>query len=260
MKKRVLFGCRANLDQAAQAAALGFDFFEAPVSSLRPDADDTVFAELRAWFGKPVCRPQVFHDIMPPGLPVLGKDIPYAQNRRWVRRVIQRAKRLGGKLVVLHSPQARQIPPDLDPAHTRAQLSGFIRVLGEYAAKSRMLVALDPLPESQANAITSLAEAAALAEEAGIEQLRIALDISFGIESPEGVLTTPEGRERLSYIRVCLPDAEADVLARCALTPLFRSLKQVGFTGRVCLVLPGDALLAPSPDCGARLRSEWQHS
>jgi D-psicose/D-tagatose/L-ribulose 3-epimerase len=260
VKRKVLFGCRANLEQAADAAALGFDFFEAQVSSLQPGAPDDVFAALRASFGKPTCRPQVFHDLMPPHLPVLGKEIPYAENRRWVRRAIQRAKRLGGKLVVLHSPSARRTPRDLDARHVRTQLRGFVRVLGEYAAKSRVHVALDPLPRPTGNVITSLAEAAALTEEMGIDYLCIALDVSFGSESPESVLASRKGQERLRYVRLCLPEAEPDVLQRCAPAPLFRSLKHAGFTGRICLVMPGSDLLVPSRDFTTWLRTEWSRA
>ncbi len=120
-----------------------------------------------------------------------------------------------------------------------------------------MHVAIDPLPTSMTDSIVTAAEAAAVAEESGFDSIRIALDVRFGSESPEGVLVTRRGQKRLSYIRIHLPDSEPDVIHRCAIAPLFTSLKQIGFVGRVCLLLPNGRPLAPSPDFCVWMRKEW---
>ena len=258
--KRISFGCRAKLDDASKVAELGFDFFEATVSLLIPGEDDAAFADLHASLGKLVRKPEVFHDIMPPDMPILGDDIPYARNRRWIRRVIRRAKRLGGKLIVVHSPGVRHCPPEVDPQRANIQFSGFVRVLGEYAAKARVHAAIDPLPPGVAGVAASTAEVAALATESESASIRMALDIWFGCGTPQSVTVSRAGASRLSYVRIHLPSNCPNVMQRCAINPLFRSLKQAGFTGRVCLLPPDGELLAPSPEYAAWLRSEWIRS
>lgn len=112
--------------------------------------------------------------LLPPEMKIVGEEVDHHAIRNYLTNVMQRAGRIGTKIVAFGSGQARQVPDGFDPARAKRQIIDFFALAAPLARENGVTIATESLNRSQCNMLNSLNEVASIVREVdhvGVKQL-----------------------------------------------------------------------------------------
>ena len=133
---------------------LGFDYFEPPVYE---EIDDQKFSILTKNIEQFNLKPEVFNCFLPASLPIVGPNVEQANIYKYLNKVLPRIKSLGGKIVVLGSGKARNIPHDYLLKTAKRQFLNFLDMATEVAG-DKVKIVIEPLCKKQTNLLNYVTE------------------------------------------------------------------------------------------------------
>jgi sugar phosphate isomerase/epimerase len=169
-------GCCCSLDQAEVAHAAGFDYLECTLTSLLPEADEAIFAPIRARYQAAPLPVRTCNVFLPSDLKVVGTQVDEARLRRYVETALARAQQVGIRLAVFGSGTARMVPDGFGRDAAQAQLVRFLQGVAEVAAETGITIAIEPLNRKESNILNSVGEAVALAQQVDRPSIRVLAD------------------------------------------------------------------------------------
>ena len=224
-----------GLNRAPAAVACGLDYLEANVSSfLVPEQPDSVFAAQRKMadtLGLPIYSANGF---FPRDILVVGPDADLERAGRYAEVAIRRAAEAGIKILVLGSSRSRTIPEDFPREEAEDQFLSLLNNMVPVAEECDVIVAIEPLQESETNFIDTVEEGAEMARKTGSPHICVIADIFHMMrvgETPSGILAAAD---KLVHCHIAeVGDRTAPGVAGDDFTPYFRALKKIGYTGRI---------------------------
>ena len=259
----MLLGCCAPMEMYGQIAAAGYDYIELPGFQLAAarEAEIDSLAEEIYRTDVPALRLNAYCSGSPA---ICGPAFDAAEARRYARKLAGRAARLGIETLGIGAPAARRLPYGFDRALADNQCKEFLTVTCEEAAEYGIDVLFEALEPGCCNFINDTSAAAAMAEELGIPNLHLVLDLYHmknngeswddvpryaGIFTHAHLSTTLEGGRRGLY----LPSSEEDA-AECRAA--FEALRAAGYDDTVSIE-PDSVRLTPeaAAGCLALMRS-----
>jgi len=169
------FGICTGLSGAAEAAKLGFDYLELPVSGIAALSDDAFEAQKKALLALGLPCP-CFNLLFPGDMALLDPALDFAVMENYLHGAFARLRALGGALVVFGSGRSRMRPDGMSYGEAFRRLAEVTRRVGEVARQYGLVIAIEPLNRSETNMICSLAEGAALAAAANHSQVTLLAD------------------------------------------------------------------------------------
>jgi len=145
-----------------EMAALGFDYVElslAEVAAL-PEAD---FAELADWVDAAGVRVYACRDMLPDDLAVTGPGVNATALHGYLKHALDRAGRLGVKVVALDAAKSRGVCDDGDFPFAWRQLGNFLRLCQGHARECGVTVCLEPLRKADCSLMNLVSEATLIA-------------------------------------------------------------------------------------------------
>lgn len=143
-------------------AALGFDYAELSLSALAalPESDFAALADYVDGAGICVyaCR-----DMLPDDLPITGAGVNATALHGYLNHALNRARRLGVKVVALDAAQSRTVAADGDFPFAWRQLGNFLRLCQGHARECGVTVALEPLRKADCSLLNLVSEATLIA-------------------------------------------------------------------------------------------------
>jgi sugar phosphate isomerase/epimerase len=222
------FGCCGSMISPTQdpvgieiietLAESGFDYIEL---SLRDNMDlsEAAFLSLLRRIERSGIRCEVCNNFFPTRIRLTGPTADVSSALDYAEKAMERAARLGARIIVFGSSGARNIPHGF--AHERAwgQLAEFLVRLGPLAEKCGMAIAVEPINASESNIINLACEGLRIVKEVNHPNIQLLIDfyhLTAEKEDPEIVLKAgslirhvhfaePEGRifpkvEKESYV------------------------------------------------------------
>jgi sugar phosphate isomerase/epimerase len=168
----------------------------------------------------------------------------------YLAELARAAADLGGDILVLGSPQQRNIPE----GYTRAQAEDFaLDTLGHCLPaleQSRVSLCLEPLTAAETNFMTTAAEAVAIARRLAHPFVKLHLDVkAMSAEAQPTPDVIRANREFLHHFHANDPNRRGPGFGATDFKPIFQALRDVNYTGWVSVEVFD---YSPDPDTIAR--------
>ncbi|MCL4858088.1 MAG: sugar phosphate isomerase/epimerase [Caldilineaceae bacterium] len=229
----MLFGCCGSLEQAEAAHTAGFDFLEATVVSLIPEADETAFAPILERYRALPLPVRACNVFLPGDLKLTGPAVDLARARRYVETALPRARQIGAEVVVFGSGVARMIPDGFPRDEALAQLAAFLDMVADVASAAGVTIAIEPLNRKESNVINSVAEGVALAQRVNRAPIRVLADFYHMDEEGEPLSEISRHGEWLAHIHVADTGRLAPGTGGYPYATFVEELRRIGYGGMV---------------------------
>lgn len=244
----------------AIADAAGFDYLEPSVTGmLQPERLASEFMPpLTAQFEAARLRPECYNLLLPGDLKIVGPATEIPRQDAYLEAAFQRAKLLGGEIVVFGSGGARRIPEGWPREDAHSQILDFLSRCGAVASAHEMMLAIEPLNTAECNFINSVAEAAALAEALGHPAVGVLSDLYHITHDGQSYEETRQAMPWLRHVHVAglgrrAPGADDYAYLR----GYFAVLKEAGYAGRISIEATWEDLGSQAQAAGQVLRKAW---
>ena len=228
------FGICADLRGAKEVAQAGFDYIEGGLSGLAA-LDEGTYGEIVRAVEESGLRAEAFNVMLPGTQRLTGPVADLYAAKAYLAPALQRAARLGARVIVFGSGGARGVPEGWPMDQAFAQLVDFLRLAGPMAAQHGIAIAVEPLRPQECNIINTVTEGLALARAAAQPNVGTLADWYHMTEQSEGVQGMLDAGPALLHCHIAapgnrrypLPGDGADYSA------FFGALRAIGYAGRV---------------------------
>lgn len=221
-----------SVENAAAAAAMGYDYLEVNASALARLSEEEFQAELVRiqGCGLPAeCANVLFGDIQL----LTGKDLGRVE--AYLSGALGRLARLGVKVVVFGSGGARRKPEGMPFAEGWRRLRDVVRAIGSAADAFGMQVAIEPLCRQETNMVNTVTEGAALAAAVNLSNVWVLAD-SYHMFKDGEPLENLRTVGRLSHVHAALRDGRRyPTYAEGQLSLFMDELRKIGYDGRITI-------------------------
>ncbi len=226
-------GSDDTVEDVADLARRGFQYFEPDASVLRVDEGPTAYFATRRVLRRAALVPEVMGGLVPDRLPVLGDDARWQEVERHLSVLLERAREVGVTTVVLDSVEARRVPEGYPRDEALQQLRYLLGLAADYAGT--LTLAVLPLPRHPSSLLNSVAETVEMIIELGRPELHLCLeatDIGPDGEPWEGVAGAID---LLAHVRWSDPNLRNSPAMQEKLDAVVEALAGVGYDGRFSL-------------------------
>lgn len=171
----IRIGLRTPFEFVPEAAGLGFDYLELPLTRIAALTDDE-FEELTAYIEAAGINIEAMYDMLPANLRVNGNDVRARLQHEYLEKAFYRARRLGAQIIAFDAPEARNVPAAFDFAMARRQTGNFLRIVQGHAVNLGLQVAVQNYRHAQCNLINTVSESALMAALLQLSQVGVLAD------------------------------------------------------------------------------------
>jgi len=137
---------------------------------------------------------------------------------------------LGGKVLVLGSPQQRNVPPEMSAAEALDNATEVLKAVVPTLCDTDTRIALEPLGPAEGNFLNTAAEARALADRFQFDSIGVHLDVkamsSEAIPIPQIIAETAD---HLLHFHANDPNRRGPGMGEVAFEPIFQALREIGY-------------------------------
>jgi sugar phosphate isomerase/epimerase len=217
--------------------AVGFVYIEEAVTRiLSPDIPEDTFRLRLQQIRKLKCKLENCNSFFPPTMKLVGPTVDENQVLTYVEKVMQRAKIVGIKMIVLGSGPARRIPDGLNNDSVRAQFVVLCRRMAVIAAKYNCTIAIENLNTTETNFVTTLAEANGIVNAVHHPNFKLTADIYHMLKEHETADNITKAGANLVHCHIAEREKRtAPGVAGDDFKPYMAALHSIGFVGRISL-------------------------
>ncbi|HLY63443.1 MAG TPA: sugar phosphate isomerase/epimerase family protein [Terriglobia bacterium] len=167
-------GVCAKTAELENAIHYGFDYLEPSVAEIA-EMNEAQFADFKArLLASPIrceCYNTFFHKQR-----VVGDDVNRAALKEYMEIALNRCQRLGGSVAVWGSSGSRNVAEGYSRDRAWTQIQEFLRLAGDVARSSGIVIAIEPLRKQESNIINTGAEALRLVREVQHPNVKMIID------------------------------------------------------------------------------------
>jgi sugar phosphate isomerase/epimerase len=247
----------ATADFAAAKAA-GFEFAEVRIREFMKlsDEDFARFADRCRSNGLPLTTAYWF---FPLDLKVVGPDVHMDQVTNYLEKALDRCRKLGVKIIVWGSGDARRAPDGFSKDKAFDQLVALGKLLAPEAKKRGITIVAEPLRKAESNTINSAAEGLKWVEAVDHPNFQLLVDIYHMTEENEDASIIVKAGPHIAHIHMSNPINRVFPLRADEFdyTPFFKALNKIGYHGTVTLEAKTDDLAKEGPEAIAFIRNAY---
>jgi D-psicose/D-tagatose/L-ribulose 3-epimerase len=208
---RVRFGCCTNqlatdsdatgIESIRTLARLGFDFVELPLAPLTTlDASGFEAIERRIKASGIPC--EACGNFLPPAVKVTGPDVEPQRLADYVEPALERAARLGAKIVVCGSPGSRNLPSGFPVERAWEQMADFLRSTDRVAGAHGIIIALEAISRPECNFLNRAADSLRLAMQVNRPNVKLVVDYYHLAMEKEGPDVLSAGADFIRHVHI----------------------------------------------------------
>ena len=232
----IRYGVCAGEDVLQDVIDAGFDYIEMNLARLAGMSDGE-FDTLAAAVDSSPIKAESFNCFFPGGIALVGESFDIEKVKNYVEKAICRAARLGGKVAVLGSGGARNIPEGFDRELAKEQFVSVLRLCGDIAKAHGMIIVIEPLNAGETNLINTVAEGLEMQNAAAHDSVFCLADFFHVLKSGESLDAIKGSSGVLRHIHIAGPARKYDELKdnRALVAEWTDSLKACNYDGRISL-------------------------
>lgn len=249
------FGVCAERDKTALLAETGYDYIELSVAAdLDPEGLDAAdwAARRREIAALPlVC--ESFNSFVRTGK-IVGPEADPDRLRRYVDTALERAAEVGGKIIVLGSGGARNVPEGYSRETARRQLLEFLTFCADASDKTGVVVVIEPLRSGESNVLNTVGDGAEYVRtlnRAGVRNLADTYHMEAENEPLDAITAS---RDVLAHVHTADTGRRAPGTGTYDHAALFQTLAAAGYQERVSIECSWDDFAAQIGPALAHLR------
>lgn len=229
----VPFGQGTGAELVEKVAAAGFDYLELPLARMAALTDQEFEVVCRRIEAAGI-RCEACNDFFPPEMRLTGESAHLQEAVTYARHALDRAGRLGVKVVVFGSGPARTVPEEFSGEQAFDQLVRLLDEIAPLAAENGLVVAIEHLNRSECNIVNSLDEACRLAESVDRASVQVLADYYHLVREKETIEHVEDAGKRIRHVHCSVPEGrvypkETDP----NFSDFCRTLGQIGYDERM---------------------------
>ncbi len=217
----------------------GYDYMELPLAQVM-ELDDESFEELLVQIRETGIPCEACNNFFPAYVRITGKEADMEKIRAYVERALDRAERMGAKVIVFGSSGAKNVPDGFDYAKAYEQIVDTLVLVDSCIADRDIRIAIEPLNRKESNIILNLTDGRKLAEDvkvrAGKDKTAIQLLVDYYHHKmeKESVDALQKAADMLIHAHFANPDGRIFPEKPCReYEKFFSVLKAGGYNARV---------------------------
>ena len=222
----------------AGAAKYGFDYIEPAAAEIAAMSKDQ-FREFSDTVLASPLRCDAFNSLIRrPDLKVVGPEVPTSALKEYLEGCLPRCRRLGASIVVLGSAGSRNVPEGFSREQARDQIATFLKMAGEVARRSDVIVAIEPLRRQESNILNTGAEALEMVRRVKHPNIRMIIDYFHLREENEDPRIVEIGKREIVHLHFANPHGRAwphDLVEDDYYAAFFGYLKKTGYSGGISI-------------------------
>lgn len=212
-------------------AEAGYDYVELPLSQIMSLAEKD--------FLKLIKETEIFTDgcyacnnFFPPEIKLTGVDVNYSRVEQYAKKAIERAGRLGARIIVLGSAGSKNIPYGYPLKEAEDQLKKNLTLIYPYLKQANIKIALEPLNRIESNMINSVEQAVIVAGAINKPNIGVLCDFYHLCVEKEPIENLKKTGENLIHVHIAALLGRRFPLSRQPeFDQLFKSLYSIGYPG-----------------------------
>ncbi len=190
-----------GIEKAELLKDKGFDYIECALSSLQLE-DEQAFAERLSVFMNSPLKVSAMNIFIPQGMKVVGPEADEERITQYIVKAGEAASRIGTKIVVFGSGNARNIPEGWEKQRAEEQMLKWLEVIAkEWHGKGVTLV-IEPLNRKESNMINRIADGVHLAKQINSPVVRVLADFYHMDEENEPLEEIVKYKEWIAHIHI----------------------------------------------------------
>ena len=251
-------GACTSLANAPILKAAGCDYLEEGVAGfLAPAAPEDAFAVRLAASRASGIPIRACNGFLPGALKAVGPAAKPAEILAYAATAFRRAAAAGLSTIVWGSGESRRIPDGFSRARAEEQFRSLAGDIAAAAAKSGILVVLEPLNSGETNFLNSLAEGAAMVEAVGHPSFRLLADFYHVVRAGETSDAVVKFGALIRHCHIAEKDKRTPPgTAGDDFRPFLAALNRIGYAGGISLECRWDDMKAQLAGSVAFLRKQ----
>jgi sugar phosphate isomerase/epimerase len=158
--------------------------------------------------------------------------------KEYLEGCLPRCRRLGASIVVWGSAGSRNVPEGFSREQARDQIAAFLKMAGEIARRSHVIVAIEPLRHQESNILNSGAEALEMVRRVKHPNIRMIIDYFHLREENEDPRIIEIGGREIVHLHFANPHGRVwphDLVEDDHYAAFFGYLKKTGYSGGISI-------------------------
>ena len=229
------FGVCAPLEKVDVLTEVGYDYIELIVQDeLMPEADDTEFQQIRDRVAEATIKPEAYAYFIPGYLRVVGDTVDLPRLSDYVETACQRAKAIGGEIIVYGSCHSRNLQPSDSYQTALDQIAEFLDMAAGHAEEHGITIVIEPICHLEGNIIRTVAEGLEMAKRVNRKGIRLLADLYHVWQENEPMDNILEAAEWLAHVHIAEPVKRSyPGIDNFDFDDFFTALKKAGYYGRI---------------------------
>ena len=213
----------------------GYDYMELPLAQIM-ELSEAGFTELLTQIQESGIPCECCNNFFPASVRLTGEEADPLKISEYVKRAMDRAVRLGAKIIVFGSSGAKNVPEGFDHNSALCQIADALRIIDGFALPAGIRIAIEPLNRRESNIICSLEEGKLLMEEADRTSVCLLVDYYHFIMEKESLKTLDKLAKDIIHVHFAEPAGRSfPTEEQEAYREFFSVLKEKGYGGRVSI-------------------------
>ncbi len=235
--------------------AAGFDYMEVRTSEVAA-LSDADYEALAAKLKRLALPTPAAYWFVPAEVKLTGPAVDKNQQAQYLHKALDRASRLGVRVIVFGSSGARMVPDGFSKTEAFAQLVDFGKRAGPEARARNITIAIEAQRKVECNIINNTGEALAWVEAVNDPNIQLMVDYyHFAVEEEDPVVIA-KVKDHLRHLHMANPNNRVIPLKweEYNYAPFFAALRQIQYDKLIGIEASSDNLLADGPRSIALLR------
>lgn len=199
------FGVCTGFENLGEVARAGYDYIEANLTQLEGMSSED-FSRVADLVDASPIKVEAYNCFFPGDFALVGDRYDLDRIKLYVEKALARAARLGGKICVLGSGGARNIPDGFDRSLAEEQFIEVLRACGDLAKYHRMTIVIEPLNAGETNLINTVADGLDFAARAHHPNVACLADFFHVIKSGESLEAIESSGGALKHLHIAGPE------------------------------------------------------
>jgi D-psicose/D-tagatose/L-ribulose 3-epimerase len=238
-----------------ELAATGYDYVELSLADIAA-LSGPAFEDLARRVEGSGLRSEACNNFFPATVRLTGPEARLAVALDYASRALERAARLGARVIVFGSSGAKNVPPGFSHDTAWRQIVNLLQHLGPFAARHDVTIAIEPINRLESNIVNRVAEGIRLFREVNHPHVRLLVDFYHLTLEGEDPAILLEAADAIRHVHVARVEGRTFPVAwDAAFERFFDHLRRAGYAGRCSIEAVTADFPSDAPRALATLRA-----